>query len=404
MRSESTTIGFQAYPYLLDDARNAGRPFLSGNRAEVRVFPVDEEVYIYDDSPIEDDDVLPENPVKVIHPAAFASPELDSISKPEPTLSPAFPEEPISLSPAARFLSSFSPSTNDTPLPGSEGEVVSGYTLGPVIGSGGFSTIRRASSPTGGVVVVKIVRHADVCQQDNPDLVRRRLDNEAAIWSTLCHEHILPLFATSRTDQAQYFVTLYCPAGSLFDILKRDGQPGLQDEEVGMMFRQVVGGLRYLHETVEIVHGDIKLENVLVDEMSVCRIGDFGLSRRIGEVDCEESCGGDMHHTQPRQNTGFIDVGQAKRHRRDSSRNRNSAPLPLSPVPKSPEAHTFQPGSLPYASPELLRPRSSTTGPHPSQDIWALGIMLFALLTGHLPFMDAFEPRLQMKILRGGFF
>ena len=66
--------------------------------------------------------------------------------------------------------------------------------------------------------------------------------------------------------------------------------------------------------------------------------------------------------------------------------------------------HSFQPGSLPYAAPELLLPQTSgALRPHPSQDIWALGVMLYTLLTGRLPYSDAFEPRLQMKILNGMF-
>ena len=48
-----------------------------------------------------------------------------------------------------------------------------------------------------------------------------------------------------------------------------------------MMFRQVVRGLRYLHEEARLVHRDIKLENVLVDEMGLCKIADFGTAKPI---------------------------------------------------------------------------------------------------------------------------
>lgn len=328
--------------------------------------------------------------------------------------------EPVSVSPAAMFLSAFS-SPSTPALPDAEGCVISGYTLGSIIGYGAFSTIRRASSTSGGVVAVKIVRGSDFFKQGNVALARKRIKREAAVWSTLSHEHILPLFSALHTSYADYFITLLCPAGSLFDILKRDGCPALPQDDVGMMFRQVVRGLRYLHEVALFVHRDIKLENVLVDEAGTCRIGDFGMTRKIGEFDeDEDEVSQEQNHetfqaghatvhravslalpptkrqSQPR---GSLQA-QLVRHNHNGARHRNST---SSPHPAH-SPHIFQPGSLPYASPELLLPQ--TAGPllpHPAQDIWALGVLLYGLLTGRLPFADSFEPRLQMKILNGNY-
>ncbi|KAH9922974.1 kinase-like domain-containing protein [Fomitopsis serialis] len=191
------------------------------------------------------------------------------------------PAADLSQSPAALFLSSFSPSMPEAAIPeDAEGAVIAGYTLGPVIGVGGFSVIRQATSSEGGSVAVKIVRRTDLSAR-----ARKRLDREMTIWRSLSHEHVLPLFSVTQTARADYYATLYCPAGTLFDILKRDGHPALPQDDAGMMFRQVVRGLRYLHEVAGVVHGDMKLENVLVDEMGVCRIADFGMARKIGEVE-----------------------------------------------------------------------------------------------------------------------
>ncbi|KAG7088946.1 hypothetical protein E1B28_012891 [Marasmius oreades] len=337
----------------------------------------------------------------------------------------------ITLSPAAMFLSAFSPpSTASVPssLPDDEGETVAGYTLNGIIGYGGFSIIRRAYSSSGGVVAVKIVRNSDLMKQGqgqgkstNTSAARRRIDHETRVWSTLCHEHILPLFTSVHTSYADFFVTLLCPCGSLFDILKRDGRPALPQDDAGMMFRQVVRGLRYLHEVAGYVHRDMKLENVLVDEMGTCKIGDFGMARKIGEVleedveeeDEEEGEGevpvmGGVHRaasvSQPTappivtpRRTGL--GGMPLHHSLRLPRQRTATSTVHTHPPMS--VKLIQPGSLPYAAPELLGP-SSDSGirpPDPAQDMWALGVMLYALLTGRLPFVDSFEPRLQMKIL-----
>ncbi|KAI0693840.1 kinase-like domain-containing protein [Cerioporus squamosus] len=360
---------------------------------------------------------------------ALSEPPQSSLSLGSPVDSP-LPVDDVDLasSPAAMFLSAFSPTASEHCLaPDDEGATVAGYTLGPIVGHGGFSIIRSASSSQGGAVAVKIVRRADLDKQPDPALARRSLEREAEVWSSLNHEHILPLFTVTHTPYADFFFTSYCPAGSLFDILKRDGHPALPQDDAGMMFRQVVRGLRYMHEVAGYVHGDLKLENVLVDEMGVCKIGDFGMSRKIGEIDddvesddeeaergCEKVNNLHRSRTISQANLTHRSLGRhgklphalsLMRRHGVSARHRTSSPFPTSGTPPAVPNRGFAPGSLPYAAPELLLPPSNAApyAADPAQDIWALGVMLYTLLTGKLPFSDSFEPRLQMKILHGVF-
>lgn len=286
-------------------------------------------------------------------------------------------------SPAAMFLGGFTAAPPAPAQPDDEGQIISGYTLGPIVGNGASSIIRKATSVSGGIVAVKIVRLSTLDRAET-----KQLENEHETWASLSHEHLLPLFSAVQTSHAYFFVTQYCPAGSLFDILKRDGTPALPQDDAGMMFRQVVRGLRHLHEVAGLVHRDIKLENVLVDEMGVCRITDFGFAKKYGDT-IEEDAPVEVSKPGPSKSLHL------SLHRQKNPRHRSSTPAQLT----SSNLCTFQPGSLPYAAPELL---SSQQCPlDPAQDIWALGVLLYTLLTGNLPFKDSFEPRLQLKIMRG---
>ncbi|KAF8669651.1 Protein tyrosine kinase [Rhizoctonia solani] len=432
-------------------------------------------------------------------PASPAALFLSAFSSPAPSVRSPSPL-PSVISPAMAMFHSPPPVPTHATVASptscliDQGVSVGGYVLGPVIGHGGFSTIRTATSPTtAGVVAVKIVSVKPKLPAPAPtDAPRGRLGNraatvgraatttirgrtpdassdndgrpiaeEAALWSTLSHEHILPLFSAEESDSlgAWFLFTLYCPAGTLLDLLKRDGQiitpsaqntpskrrpsfassfspvnsisrgrsgsitqpqpqrGGLLPETAATLFRQVVRGLRYLHEVARVVHRDIKLENVLVDENGGARITDFGLAVQLDEEPVRSS----IERSRSRVS--------AERTRRSVSRHRtfstyappghghappsyglgraNSVSVTSTTPPTA--KNKFPPGSLPYAAPELLKPSRSRSRersndsdkPNPAQDIWALGCVLHALFTGKLPFSDAFEPRLQMKIVRG---
>ncbi|KZV62430.1 kinase-like protein, partial [Peniophora sp. CONT] len=299
-----------------------------------------------------------------------------------------------------------------TPPPAdAEGPEIDGYVLGRVIARGGGGVVRSAvpsstahSHSLDGEVAVKIVARASLTP-----LERSRADAEVNLWSGLLHEHILPLFNTYHTPLATYLFMPLCPSGTLLDILRRDGTPGLPTPFASQLWRQVVSGVRYLHEEAKVVHGDLKLENVLLDAQGSARIADFGLSSQIKEGEsaprrqrsvlmARKDGAGGMSRQRSHTNQN---MGSALGAHWGGARERSSAPVVDNNGVET--VYELPAGSLPYAAPELLHPPApgAPYTPAPPQDIWALGVMLYALLAGRLPFADTFEPRLTVKILRG---
>ncbi|KAH6642115.1 kinase-like domain-containing protein [Boeremia exigua] len=292
-----------------------------------------------------------------------------------------------SMSPAASFLARYKASEAPLrePQPDDEGQGLgydNEYIIGKQIGYGGFSIVKEVTSMENGkpvVDAVKIVRK----QQSNKsefenEALQSQFDHEVEMWRFLRHPYILPLIKVYTTDYATFCITKLNKGGTLFDLIRdtrRQQKVGLSKQLVKRYAYQLASALRYLHNDVCVVHRDVKLENCLLDmtapdaataggDVLLC---DFGMADFIVRDDRE---GPEPHSSGQNPNIGPADTS------------------------------TSVQGSLQYAAPELF----SSTGAvmfSPAADIWAFGVVLYALLTATLPFNEGLDAKTTTKILNG---
>ncbi|KAJ3103267.1 hypothetical protein HDU97_010256 [Phlyctochytrium planicorne] len=294
----------------------------------------------------------------------------------------------MSPSPAVSFLSSLVDLSVQKPPRGVyfEGDQIGDWILGREIGHGSFSRVFVASpaDPTTDPprkVAIKVVRKAydDSASSSMTDLfgctpstnqnnqgsngtmedVQRILDHETAIWGKLHHPNVVEMVEVMDVDDAMFVVSEFCGGGNLLEFLTKNGPMPCGDAR--RLFREICGAVRYLHTEAGVVHRDIKCENVLLTERDggggvTAKLADFGLSDYITS---------------------------------------SPPPSPASLVAADP---IFCQGSLHYCAPEELR---ALTFKHPGSDVWSLGCVLYAMLTGSLPFNDGYLPRLQVMIVNG---
>ncbi|GAN08411.1 hypothetical protein MAM1_0203d07922 [Mucor ambiguus] len=273
---------------------------------------------------------------------------------------------PINASPAASFLANFmSPvATNSTfksnQHPDEPNTIVDDYSLGETIGFGGFSSVRKAKHVrTGQIVAVKIIQH-----QHMNEMSSTRLDRELAIWRSLDHPNIVHLLKVIHME-AEHVLNIfneYCSGGNLLDYLNK--HKVIAETKAKLLFRELCQGIRYLHVDRRVCHKDLKLENILLNGDGRIKICDFGLA---------------------------IEIPQQIVHRHCYKRTKKQDDYELETAG----------GSLAYAAPEQIRQKTPLACP--KTDIWSLGVILYTLTVGSLPFMDDYDLRLQQKILDGHF-
>ncbi|XP_065119636.1 serine/threonine-protein kinase PLK2 [Paramisgurnus dabryanus] len=199
------------------------------------------------------------------------------------------------------------------------------YCRGKVLGKGGFAKCYEFTDlSTGKVYAAKIIPHTRVSKPHQ----REKIDREIELHRALHHKHIVHFYQHFEDKDNIYILLEHCSRRSLAHILK--ARKVLTEPEVRYYLRQIVSGLKYLHEQ-EILHRDLKLGNFFINESMDLKVGDFGLAAKLEPVE---------------------------------NRRRTICGTPN------------------YLSPEVLNKQ----GHGCESDVWALGCVMYTMLLGRPPF------------------
>ncbi|XP_062578305.1 serine/threonine-protein kinase SIK3-like isoform X1 [Saccostrea cucullata] len=215
------------------------------------------------------------------------------------------------------------------------------YEIDRTIGKGNFAVVKLATHiVTKTKVAIKII---DKEQLDEDNL--KKIYREMRIMKLLKHPHIVRLYQVMETERMLYLVTEYASGGEIFDHLVAHGR--MNEKEARKKFKQIVAAVAYCH-CRHVVHRDLKAENLLLDANLNIKIADFGFSNIF-------SSGSPMK--------------------------------------------TWC-GSPPYAAPELFEGKEYDA---PGVDVWSLGVVLYVLVCGALPFDGSSLHSLRSRVLSGKF-
>mmetsp|Transcript_6567 Transcript_6567/g.6865 ORF Transcript_6567/g.6865 Transcript_6567/m.6865 type:complete len:314 (-) Transcript_6567:432-1373(-) len=215
------------------------------------------------------------------------------------------------------------------------------YKLGDVLGEGAFSVVKKGTNrKTGAEVAVKCIDRNGLPEEDEASLRQ-----EVEILRSLDHPNIVKLLDFFEEDKFFYVVLEFLPGGELFERIV--GRPKFSEEEAAKLIRPLLESVAYLHD-LGIVHRDIKPENILCGEnLEDIKIADFGLSKML--------------------------------------------------LPK--ERMDTACGTLSYVAPEVL----TMTGYGQEADLWSVGVILFLVLCGKLPFDGATHDDIIRNTVQGEF-
>jgi serine/threonine-protein kinase len=216
------------------------------------------------------------------------------------------------------------------------------YRLIAQQGSGGMAVIYKATDiELGRTVAVKILRPS--LSSDDAFLMRFR--NEAKAVAKLAHPNIVTVHDVGHEGPTHYIVMEFVEGQDLKKIIRTEGV--LSVERTLRLAIQICAGIGFAHRA-GLVHADVKPQNILVTKEDIVKVTDFGIAQALS----------DSQPIEQRQSVVW--------------------------------------GSPHYFSPEQARGEKPT----PASDVYAIGIVMFEMLTGRLPYMGTSQQELALAHLR----
>ncbi|KAJ4828985.1 CBL-interacting serine/threonine-protein kinase 25 [Turnera subulata] len=215
------------------------------------------------------------------------------------------------------------------------------YEMGRLLGQGTFAKVYKAKNlVTQGYVAIKVIHKDQVKKKELMEQIKR----EISVMHLVKHPNIVELKEVMATKSKIYFVMEYVKGGELFAKVVKGR---LKEDVARKYFQQLISAVDYCHSR-GVSHRDLKPENLLLDENGDLKVSDFGLS------------------ALPEQhwNDGLL--------------------------------HT-QCGTPAYVAPEILRKKGYDGA---KADIWSCGVILYVLLSGHLPFRNDNLMKMYVKIFK----
>ncbi len=217
------------------------------------------------------------------------------------------------------------------------------YKYGRLLGKGAFGKVNLSlHTLTGRLVAIKSINKSKIITERQ----KSKIQIETSIMKTLSSSHyIVKFFETYETQKHICIVMEYICAGDLLSYIRKRNK--LNEQTAKYIYKQIILGIQHIHNH-NIIHRDIKLDNILIDLDNKIKICDFGVSKRINNNDkIYEQC-----------------------------------------------------GTPTYIAPEILKGKGYVGY---GVDVWSSGVVLYAMLSGTVPFKGNNLKDLHDAIMKGNY-